>query len=243
MNNELRLALLISGGGTTAEAIIRACSMGKLTGITPVLVIASREGIAGIERVIKAGMEEKNVIILNPKNFESSLAFGDAIVRACLERDVNIIGQYGWLCKTPANVIVEFEGRMINQHPGPLDPGFQDFGGTGMYGKRVHAARLCFVKKTNKDFWTEATSQKVAIEYDGGAILNKKQVPILPDDTPETLANRILPVEHEVQIETLENFARGESKEIVREERLVRPGEEKILDECKTEAIKNYPKG
>src|SRR5437588_342377 len=83
-------------------------------------------------------------------------------------------------------------GRIINQHPGPLDPGRPDFGGKGMFGRRVHAARLLFVNQTGHDFWTEATSQRVAENFNEGPVLNRKQLNILPDDTVETLAARLL---------------------------------------------------
>lgn len=57
---------------------------------------------------------------------------------------------------------------MINQHGGPLDPGRPDFGGRGMYGRRIHCARLYFVRATQRGFFTEATAQRVALQYDRG---------------------------------------------------------------------------
>lgn len=239
----MRVALLISGGGTTAAAIIRACKTGRLSKVEPVLVIASAPTIGGIKKVLDLGMPAKDVLVIDPKNFPVADDFGAKILEECKKRNVEFLSQNGWLCLTPKNVIDEYSGMMLNQHPGPLDPGRPDFGGKGMFGLRVHCARLEFVKRTNRDFWSEATAQRVAAAFDAGAVLNRKQVPILPDDTPETLAARLLPVEHEVIIETLQNFADGQVKELVREKPLVKPEEYQILEVCKKQAIKIYPKG
>lgn len=239
----MKIALLISGGGTTAEAIIQAASAGRLAGVKAGCIIASKPEAGGIERAKKAGIPEKDVLVLSPKAFSSREEFGEAIIQECKARGVDFVGQYGWLVKTPENVIKAFEGRIVNQHPGPLEPGRPDFGGKGMFGRRVHAARLFFVRAVNRDFWTEATAHRVTAEYDKGAVVLVKQVPILPDDTPESLQARVLPVEHEVQIETLAKFVAGEVQEIKRENPLVLPGEENVLEEAKRKAIELYPNG
>lgn len=246
--NSMKVTLLISGGGTTAEAIINAAksgrlASGKLAGVEIACVIASTPEAGGIERAKKAGVPEKDVLVLSPKAFATREEFGGAIIKECRARGADFVGQYGWLVKTPENVIEAFAGRIVNQHPGPLDPGRSDFGGKGMFGRRVHAARLFFVRAVNRDFWTEATTHRVIAEYDKGAVLHAKRVPIIPDDTSETLAARTLPVEYEVQIETLAMLARGEVREIVRETPLVLLGEEKILEEAKRKAIEFFPNG
>lgn len=239
----MRIALLISGSGSTASTIIKTCRDGNLKNVEPVLVIASNSQAGGIKKTINAGMNEKDVAVISPKNFASAEELGQAIISECEKRNVDFIGQYGWLCLTPANVIKKYQNMMVNQHPGPLDVGRPDFGGQGMYGKRVHAARLCFVKKTGKDFWTEATCQRVAENFDEGAVLKSKRLDILAEDTVDDLAARLLPIEHKVQIETLSDFANGQEKEIKRDEPLVKPEEVVILEECKKQAIKQYPKG
>ena len=237
----MRIALLISGNGTTAEQIILATHSERLRNVEPALVIATRADAPGIERAVRAGIPSKDVIVIAPSGFLDEQSFGNTIIAACEERGVDFIGQYGWMAKTPANVIERFKDMMVNQHPGPLDPGKPDFGGIGMYGRRVHAARLWFVRKTNRDFWTETTAQRVGIQFDEGAVVKRKKLDILPSDDPITLQERLLPLEYEVQIEALEDFARGTAKEIVRVEPLIRSGEESILEECKKEAIKLYP--
>lgn len=239
----MRIALLISGGGTTAASIIQACASGKLSEVTPACVIASSSDIDGIARIEALNFLGLKIVVIDPKAFADSETFGEEILKVCQENAVDFIGQYGWLCLTPTNVIAQYEGKMTNQHPGPLDPGRPDFGGKGMFGKRVVAARLLFAQKTAENRWTEATAQRVGTEFDKGAVLHKKQVEILPEDTVESLAARLLPVEHEVQIETLKMFANGTVKEIVRSEPLVKPEEYAILNECKQQAIKLYPQG
>ena len=239
----MKLALLISGGGTTMEAIIKACQSGYLPKVEPVLVISSNSNAGGIEKAHKLGIKEKDILIINPKNFKNREEFGEEIIKECKKREVEFIGQYGWMVLTPKNIIKEFEGKIVNQHPGPLDNGRPDFGGAGMFGLRVHQARLEFVKKTNHDFWTEATTHFVTEEFDKGKIIKRIQVPILLNDTSETLQVRVLPIEHEVQIETLKDVSEGKAKEFNREKPLVLPEELEILKECKEIAIKMYPNG
>src|SRR3989338_6762401 len=143
----LKLALFISGGGSTAEAVIVACRK-RILKMSPSLVVASKSGIGGIEKAHKLGMEKKDVMIVDPQRFATHQSFGAKLISECRKREIDIIGQFGWLPLTPANLINEFEGRIINQHPGPLDPPRSDFGGKGMFGRRVHASVLLYRRKT-----------------------------------------------------------------------------------------------
>ncbi len=240
----MKIALLISGGGTTASRIISECRAGRrLEGIVPVLVVSSKEDAPGIQKVIEAGMNPNDVIVINPKKFPSPGTFGSAIVSECEKRGVEFVGQYGWMVKTPENVIERYRGMMTNQHPGPLDIGREDFGGAGMYGKRVHHARICFVERTGHDYWSEATSQRVEAEFDKGKVVKLSRVPVMQGDTAETLADRMLPIEHEVQIQTLLDFLHNRVGEIHRNDPLIRPEEYEILEQCKREAIDKYKNG
>lgn len=150
IRDKLRLALMISGGGTTAREIIRACKDGRLPRVDPVCVIASTELAGGIKKAQEEGIAPHDVIVLNPTNFNSPSLFAEAIIRSCRDRSVDLISQCGWIPKTPAEVIASFDGHMINQHPGPVDPGRPDFGGKGMFGRRVHCARLYFLRCAKK---------------------------------------------------------------------------------------------
>lgn len=243
LKNKIRLAILISGNGTTMEAIIKACRSGRLANVEPVLVISSNPLALGIVKASALGIKDEDILAINPKDFANREEFGKKIIEECKLRKVNFIGQYGWHWKTPENVIKEFKNMIINQHPGPLDTNRPDFGGPGMFGLRVHQARLDFVQRVKRDFWSEATTNRVTKEFDKGAIVKRKQVTILADDTAEILAARMLPVEHEVQIKALVDFTNGTVTEFYRSEPLIRSGEEKILEECKENAKKLYLNG
>lgn len=247
MINALRLAMLISGGGTTMRAILDAHNSGRLPRVQPVLVIASRPDAGGIEKARAAGVAPADVVVIArqsfPKGSSGREQFGAAILAACRSRSVDLIGQYGWLPMTPANVIEAYPGRMVNQHPGPLDPGRPDFGGAGMYGRRVHCARLLFVRRVTRDFSTEATAQRVAPEFDRGPIIRRRVLAIRPQDDVLSLQERLLPKEHAVQIEALEDFAEDRVVEWYRAEPLVRSAEVRILTESKNFAQILFPNG
>jgi phosphoribosylglycinamide formyltransferase-1 len=239
----MKIALLISGGGTTMEAIIKATKDGTLQNVQPALVIAGKPDAGGIAKARALGISNDDIVIIDPKSFATSELFGEAIISECKKRDVDFIGQYGWLAKTPDNVCVAYKGMIVNQHPGPLDNGRPDFGGSGMYGMRVHQARLEFVLKTGHDYWTEATAHRVTPIFDEGRIVKRKQVPIFQNDTAEMLQARVLPVEHQVQIEAVRDFANNIVVEYIRETPLVKSTEEAILKEAKENARKLYPHG
>lgn len=247
----LRLALLISGSGTTMEQILLACYNGLLKGLVePVLVIASKYGIGGIDRARRVGFPEKDIMICDPKMFRSREEWGETLEAMLRNSRVDIVGQYGWKSLTPAIVIATYKGRIINQHPGPLDFGHLGFGGEGMYGRRVHCARLFFARMTAnpRDQYSEATTHIVTEKYDDGPVIGRTVVPILPSDDVTTLQERILPEEHKLQIAILKMIAEA-GGEIThgmvdqREERLILPGQEPLLAMSKMVAWMLFPKG
>lgn len=241
MAEKLRIAMLASGGGTTALEIIKACKSGRLNRVLPIGVIASRED-AGV--IAKAQAEGLATVVINRRDSDSPEEFGDKILTMCRAWRVDFIGQYGWMPMTPENVIEAYRGMMVNQHPGPLDPGYYDFGGQGMYGRRVHAARLYFVRMTQQQYWTEATAQRVDPRYDRGLVVHREVVPIQPDDDPISLQQRVLPVEHKVQIEALELFAEDRVPTLVRQERLIGfTYMLKVLTDAKHAAELLFPRG
>ena len=245
MKEKMRVAICTSTpGGSTAQAIMWACASGQLPRTKVVLLIASNSKAGGLRWAQDAGVPTQ-VIRSRGKDPE---AFGEAIIRACEIKGVDLIGQYGWLAQTPANVIEMFQGpsgvRMVNQHGAPLDPGRADFGGKGMFGLRAHCARLLFVRRTKRSFWTTATAQRVHSDYDKGDVLHTEYMDILPNDDPYSLAQRLLPVEHRVQIETLEGLATGRiGGGVTRAAPLVRPEEVRILREAKLTARVLFPRG
>jgi phosphoribosylglycinamide formyltransferase-1 len=238
----MRICFLVSGGGGTMAAILEAIRIREVPDAWPALIIASRPGISALEKARAAGIPEKDIVIISPK--KSFQDFGEEILLACREREVNFVGQYGWLPRTPPFVIDEYPDMMVNQHPGPLNPespGY-DFGGQGMFGLRVSAARLCFVKKTGRQFYTEATAQRVHRNFDQGEVLGVERVEIYPEsDTPEAIQKRLLAAEHRVQIGVLNDFTQRRVRALVRPAySFVRPEEKVLLERCKAQAISDY---
>ena len=245
--NKMRVAIAISGGGTTMEAVIKATKDGRLPFVEVALVVASNDiadkAARGIAKAKAQGLDEKHIVVRRRKDYNNQEQFGLALLRECRERGVDFWSQNGWMPHTPQCVVEAFKGKSGNQHPGPIRPGRLDFGGTDMFGSRVHCARLNFVKATNRNWWTEATYQRVEHKLDEGAVIRFQQVPILRDDTPEVLQQRVLPAEHEVVIDALNDFSLGIEQEYWLSDDLVLPGEEAILAEAKADAVRKYPKG
>lgn len=257
--NTLRTALLISGSGTTAQAIIKAVQSGKLQGIVPALVIASRPDAQGLEKARKLGVK---TFVLERKSFASSKEFGRKLLEILRENDVELVSQNGWMVLTPANVVRAYQGRVINQHPAPLDPGRElDFGGKGMFGRRVMCARLAYLLLTGEKPWTEATVHLVTEEYDKGNLVKVSRMDIetlgpktsiealrrnpqsLISKTEKTQAE-LLPIEHQNVIEALRMFVKQESVQgYTREKPLIPPGNAQHLAEAKELAIEIFPEG
>lgn len=235
-----KLASLISGGGTTMQEIVKACQSGEIT-MDVSCVISSNPNANGIEKARNLGID---IVVIDPGKFRGGDgkvdqdSFGSAILRELKLRGTTVVTQNGWLPLTPKSVIEEYSNTIFNQHPGPVP----EFGGKGMYGRRVHAARLLFARETKRDFWTEVIAQRVHVNYDEGALVGSNRVDIFPNDTVEDLQQRALPAEHRVQIEFLKKLAHGNIKELPRTH-LIHPGEESLLDSVKRTARLLYPNG
>ncbi len=240
MKEKARLALLISGTGSTARKIIKVCHDGTLEEVDPVLIIASKEmpNLIMDKRPANVALH-----VVDRDALFCSSAFGECILKLCKKHRVDIIGQYGWMPKTPPEVIDAYPNRMINQHLGPLDPGHLDFGGKGMFGKRVHAARLHFTRIIGRDYWTEATAQYVAHEFDKGDVIARQRLAIKSLDSAVVLNLRMKNVEVAVQVDALRLMSKGLDVPLVRSERLVRSNEEDILAEAKRYAAFCFPEG
>lgn len=238
----MRLSSLISGGGTTMEAIGKACLSGEIP-FDFACVISSDPKAGGIARAKNLGISTEDILVINPEDFREEgkinrEKFGQAILKELKKRKVDVVLQNGWMPLTPENVIGAYPGKIFNQHPGPVP----EFGGRGMFGKAVHAAVLEFGRIAGRNFSTEAICQRVSPDFDAGEVVKSETVEVKTDDTPESLSARVLPIEHRVQIELLKDFANGKVREVTRPS-LVLAGEEEILEEAKQKAIAMYPKG
>ena len=263
MNKPERTAIMISGGGSTMEAVLKA----PIPGIEVVLVIATKLDAGGIGLAVKAGMPERNVVVMRKRDYSSEEAYADRLIKLLDEYHVTLLCLLGCLVRIPDKVIRHLKGRVLNQHPGPLDTAVEhyDFGGDGMHGKRVHAARLLFVAQSSVEPLTYATVHWIAPaaeaggkpEYDRGVVVGEERVVIPPQFVlaagegdsglkwaADKLQMLVLPREHALVKETLRRVAEGPLKPIVHEPHwLVQPGQKSLLDKCKRKALELYPPG
>jgi formyltetrahydrofolate-dependent phosphoribosylglycinamide formyltransferase len=174
----MRIAVLASGGGTNLQALLDTCR-----GSAParVVLVASNKAHAGaLERARNAGAATH--VIDDP-------ADGQALVAVLSAHAVDLVVLAGYLKLIPEDVVRQYEGRMINIHPALLPA----FGGGGMYGMRVHRAVLAAGSTV-----TGVTVHLVNAEYDRGPIVAQWPVPVAATDTPESLQQRVLAVEHQL---------------------------------------------
>ena len=244
MDSEIAGVLAISGGGTTMDAILEQAFEGSLKGkFRPVLIVASRPDAGGIAKALKRGIHQRDIIVTSQAHFPDELAWGEFLLYQCHKRGAQFWGQYGWAVKTPAPIVEEFDEESVNQHPAGLRYRGLGFGGPGMLGRAVHSAVLHFARNVGREFpFTEAVSHRVTKDYDEGALINVKEVPIRRRDDMETLQRRVLPVEHQVQLETIDMFYRGNVKELDLPQ-LISPGEEGLLAQSKRVGIIQWPHG
>lgn len=191
---ELRLAVFASGSGTNFQAIVDAIETGKLRAEIALLV-ADRAGIGAIERAKAAWVP---VAIMSPAEFSGENAFAEGLLAELEMRNCNFIVLAGFLKKLPQRMVAHFRNRILNIHPALLP----SFGGQGMYGRRVHQAVLDYGCKVSG-----ATIHLVDADYDTGPPVLQRCVPVLDDDTAESLAARVLQVEHELLPAVLQLFA------------------------------------
>ncbi len=177
-----RIAVLVSGEGSNLQALIE--TVHGRDGIEIVGVVSSREGARGLERAEAAGIETAVFSLAEEPDRERR----DGTLATWLEeRGVELVVLAGFMeLLTPA-FIRRFAGRIVNVHPALLPA----FGGKGMYGRRVHEAVLASGARESG-----ATVHLVDEDYDRGAILGQARVPVRPTDDPDTLAARVLEVEH-----------------------------------------------
>ncbi len=173
-----RIAVLASGGGSNLQALIdHFASSGRHAGDI-VWVGSNRADAGAIARATTAGI---------PTAVVDDHANGDALLASLHAAGADLLVLAGYLKLVPPEVVRAFGGRLLNVHPALLPA----FGGAGMYGQRVHAAVL-----ESGATVTGVTVHFVDEQYDRGAIVAQWPVPVLPGDTPSTLAARVLRMEH-----------------------------------------------
>lgn len=195
----LSIAVLISGHGrgTNLQALLDACAAGQIAGRIAV-VIGTRSDAPALERARAAGVA---ISVVSPRKYQDDEAgYAAALLRLLQRHEAGLICLAGYMRKLPLSVIETYHNRILNVHPALLPL----FGGRGMYGEHVHRAVLESGMKV-----TGCTVHFVDAQYDTGPIVLQTAVPVLDDDTPETLAARVLPEEHRAYVRAVQLFAAG----------------------------------
>jgi phosphoribosylglycinamide formyltransferase 1 len=190
----LKLAALISGGGTTLKNLIAQIGAGRLDARID-LVVSSNPAAGGLGIARAAGIPTE---VIERKGFASLVDYSHAVFDACRAATPDILVMAGFL-KLLA-IPADFEWRVVNIHPA-LVPAFC---GKGFYGRHVHEAVLEYGAKLSG-----CTVHFVDNHYDHGPIILQREVPVLDDDTPDTLAARVFEAECEAYPEALRRIASG----------------------------------
>lgn len=190
----LKLAVLISGGGTTLRNLLGRIEAGELDARID-LVISSNPKARGLDYAREAGIK---IAVLEQKKFASLDAYSQAVFDACRASQCDIVVMAGFL--KFVTIPADFEFRVVNIHPG-LIPAFC---GLGFYGHHVHQAVLDYGAKLSG-----CTVHFVDNQYDHGPIILQRAVPVLDDDTADTLAARVFEAECEALPEALRLIGAG----------------------------------
>ena len=176
----LRIAVLVSGGGTNLQAIIDAIADGKITNTEIATVISNNKNAYALERAAKAGIPNR---CISPKDYEDRAQFHEALLAVLDEAQVDLIVLAGFLVVIPEEMISRYRNKIINIHPSLIP----SFCGTGYYGLKVHEAALARGVKV-----VGATVHFVDEGTDTGPIILQKAVEVEEGDTPEVLQRRVM---------------------------------------------------
>ncbi len=241
------------------ESVLDARERGELDGIHPVAVISSRPDAGGLEKAKTLGVE---TYVVNRQEYPYAAGFGRDLLTLLWRLKIDLVSQNGWLPLTPESVVSAYRGWIINQHPGPLDPGRAvDFGGKGMFGTRVTAARVAYAWEAREGYWTEATVHQVTEEFDNGGLIATSAMPLPEPGTSTTVCELVespamlleatrdvqtslLPQEHALVVDTLRTIgSTGNVPVYKREKPLVPSAYVDIAHQAKQAAIQLYPNG
>ena len=197
------------------QAIIDACKSGKINGEVA-LVLGVKDDAPAMER---AGSQGIKTLALSPKSFDTTEAYDDAVLAAVQSNGIDLICLAGYMRVLGQNVVDAYRNRIMNVHPALIP----SFGGKGMYGHHVHEA---VIERGVK--FSGATVHLVDEEYDTGPIVLQTVVPVLDDDTPDTLAARVLDAEHKTYAEAVALFADGRLEVVGRKVRVRAQGNSEL---------------
>lgn len=190
----VRVAVLVSGGGSNLGALLKAQRQDALGPARVVSVISSRRDAYALQRAADHGIPH---LAIERKEFSDDAAFESAMIQALEEAKVQVIALAGYLRKLGPTLIARYRGRILNIHPALLPK----YGGAGMYGRYVHEAVIAAGETESG-----CTVHVVDEEFDHGPVLAQSRVAIEPHQTPEELAARVLEEEHQLFPKTLAEF-------------------------------------
>jgi phosphoribosylglycinamide formyltransferase-1 len=196
---KLKLGILASHGGTNAQAIMENARAGAIK--AEVAVVVSNNAHAQVlERATKAGVPGE---VVNSARYPGEGEEDRALVEVLRRYGVELVVLAGYMKKLGPAILDAFRDRIVNVHPALLPK----HGGKGKYGIHVHESVIA-----SGDTETGVTVHVVDEVYDHGRILGQTKLPVEPDDTPETLQERVLEVEHEFYSDIIGKIADGEIK-------------------------------
>ena len=195
--NKLALGVLASHGGTNLQAIIDSCHNGAIDAEVRV-VISNNSGAMALERARGADIPTAH---LSSATHPDPGSLDEAIAGILQRHGVQVVALAGYMKMLGPRSLGAYRNRILNVHPALLPK----FGGQGMYGERVHRAVLA-----SGDSVSGVTVHLVDEEYDRGPVVAQAEVPVLPGDTPDTLAARVLEQEHILYPQTIQRIATGE---------------------------------
>jgi phosphoribosylglycinamide formyltransferase 1 len=193
MTGTIGIGVLASGGGSNFESLVKA----DIPGGAFRLLIVNKPGAGALERARRLGVES---LVLEPRLFPDRTAFYGRAADEFERRGVSLVCLAGYTLKVEPNFIRRFPSRILNIHPALLPK----FGGKGMWGHFVHEAVIAA-----REPETGCTVHLVDDEYDHGPVLAQARVPVLPQDTPDLLAARVLEQEHLLYPRTLAAFLKN----------------------------------
>lgn len=190
----MNIGVFASGRGSNFQAILDAIQQDILP--ARVTLVLSNKGDAGALEIART--HSLPAVHLSIRQFPDEVSFASAMLDALTKHDVQVIALAGYLKKIPSIVVRQYRNRILNIHPALLPL----FGGAGMYGHYVHEAVIASGARLSG-----ATVHLVDEEYDRGPIVLQKTVQVEEHDTPETLAAKVLKIEHEIYPLALKAFA------------------------------------
>lgn len=193
----IRLGFIASHRGSNMQAIVDACNEGRLDAI-PAVVISNNSGSQALQRARADSIPAYHV---SAQTHPGPGGEDQAILEILQRHEVDLVILAGYMKKIGAKTMQRYRNRILNIHPALLPK----YGGQGMYGSRVHEAVVAA-----GDPVTGASVHLADEEYDHGPVVAQLRVAVQPGDTPETLAERVLEVEHELYVDTVARIASGE---------------------------------